>query len=119
MQFAADSAASGSPASNGASGGSAVGDPGGPGGDRQPPAKPGKDDPTKYYARFDLSGARSIKQLEDILRNVADHLAAVEGSSVSLTLEVNASGPAFDERTVRVVRENAGQLQAKANEFEP
>ena len=122
VQFAADSAASGSPASNGAPGGSAVGGTGGTGGtggDRQPPAKPGKDDPTKYYARFDLSGARSIKQLEDILRNVADHLAAVEGSSVSLTLEVNASGPAFDERTVRVVRENAGQLQAKANEFEP
>jgi hypothetical protein len=83
-----------------------------------PPPKPGKSDPTKYYARFDLSGARSIKQLEDVLRNIVDHLSAVDGSNVKLTLEVNATGTGFDERVVRVVKENAGQLGAKANEFE-
>jgi len=84
--------------------------------DRVP--KPGKNDPTKYYARFDLSGVRSIKQLEEILQNVADHLSRANGADVRLTLEVNATSSGFDEQAVRTVRENAGQLGAKANEFE-
>lgn len=89
--------------------------PPGPGVD---PPEPGKASPTKYYARFDLSGARSIRQLEEVLQNVVDHLSKAEGAGVTLTLEVNASSVGFDERTVRVVRENSGQLGAKANEFE-
>lgn len=60
----------------------------------------------------------AVESYEDILRNVVDHLAAANETSVKLTLEINAAGGAFDERTVRVVRENAGQLNAKSNEFE-
>jgi hypothetical protein len=83
-----------------------------------PPPVPTKTGPTRYYARFNLSGARSIKQLEDVLQSVADHLAKADGAEVTLTLELNASSKGFDDHTVRVVRENAGQLGAKANEFE-
>ncbi len=51
---------------------------------------------------------------------MADHLAKADGAEVTLTLplELNASSKGFDDHTVRVVRENAGHLGAKANEFE-
>ncbi len=61
---------------------------------------------------------RAIKQLEDILQNVVDQLNKAPGATVALTLEVNATAVGFTERNVRVVRENAGQLGAKSNEFE-
>jgi hypothetical protein len=85
-----------------------------------PPPVPTTTGPTRYYARFNLSGARSIKQLEEVLQSVADHLAKADGAEVTLTLplELNASSKGFDDHTVRVVRENAGHLGAKANEFE-
>jgi hypothetical protein len=61
---------------------------------------------------------RAIKQLEDILQNVVDQLNKAPGANVALTLEVNATAVGFTEQNVRVVRENAGQLGAKSNEFE-
>ena len=61
---------------------------------------------------------RAIKQLEDILQNVVDQLNKAPGANVALTLEVNATAAGFTEQNVRVVRENAGQLGAKSNEFE-
>lgn len=61
---------------------------------------------------------RAIKQLEDILQNVVDQLNKAPGATVALTLEVNATAVGFTEQNVRVVRENAGQLGAKSNEFE-
>jgi hypothetical protein len=61
---------------------------------------------------------RAIKQLEDILQNVVDQLTKAPGANVALTLEVNATAVGFTEQNVRVVRENAGQLGAKSNEFE-
>lgn len=48
---------------------------------------------------------------------MVDQLSKAQGASVSLTLEVNASSGGFTEQTVRVVRENAGQLGAKCNEI--
>jgi hypothetical protein len=72
----------------------------------------------RHYARFDLSGARSIRQFEEILQNVVDHLAKAEGCGVTLMLEVNAASTGFDERSIRVLRENARQLGARDNEFE-
>ena len=61
---------------------------------------------------------RAIKQLEDILQNVVDQLNKAPGANVALTPEVNATAVGFTEQNVRVVRENAGQLGAKSNEFE-
>jgi hypothetical protein len=83
--------------------------------------KKGSEDGTpiraQFYARFDLDRVRAIRQLEDILTNVTNHL---EGSVVTLTLEVNAQTPkdgGYDDRTRRVVAENARQLGGEA-EFE-
>jgi predicted AAA+ superfamily ATPase len=73
---------------------------------------------TRFYARFELDRVRAIRQLEDILANVTNHL---EGSVVNLTLEVNARTPkdeGYDDRTRRVVSENATQLGAESAEFE-
>ncbi|MEI6403798.1 MAG: DUF499 domain-containing protein, partial [Actinomycetota bacterium] len=80
----------------------------------QPTVSPTKDDPTRYYARFNLTSVRAIKELESILQNVADHLAKSPGAALQLTLELNATSQGFTEQVVRAVRENAGQLGAKA-----
>jgi hypothetical protein len=74
--------------------------------------------PGSFYGKFSLDSVRAIRQLEEILHNVVEHLARVDGGSVELTLEVNASSPGFDERIQRIVSENAGQLGAKGQEFE-
>jgi hypothetical protein len=74
--------------------------------------------PRLYYGQFALDSVRAIRQLDEILGNVVEHLASAPGSNVSITLEVNASAEAFDERTQRVVKENSGQLGAKSSEFE-
>ena len=73
---------------------------------------------TRFYAQFELDPVRAIRQLEDVLRNIVDHLAAAEGSALELTFEVNATSKGFDDRTRRVVNENATQLGAKGQEFE-
>jgi predicted AAA+ superfamily ATPase len=71
-----------------------------------------------FYGRFSLDSVRAIRQLEDVLRNVVEHLSAAPGAEVTLTLEVNATADEFDDRTRRVVRENSSQLGAKGYEFE-
>lgn len=83
-----------------------------------PEPKPAENAPTRYYAQFNISGVRAIKQLEDILQNVVDQLNKAPGAIVALTLEINATATGFGEQTIRVVRENSGQLGAKGNEFE-
>ncbi len=80
--------------------------------------KGGEPAKSRFYARFSLDRVRAIRQLEDILTNVSNHL---EGSAVTFTLEINARTPAaegYDDRTRRVVTENATQLGAESAEFE-
>ena len=73
---------------------------------------------TSFYGQFSLDSVRAIRQLEDILRNVVEHLSSVPGSEVKLTLEINAKADGFDDRVRRVVSENANQLGARSQEFE-
>jgi len=75
-------------------------------------------EPTRFYGQFSLDGVRAIRQLEEILDNVAVHLGGASNASISLTLEVNATSDGFDDRSRRVVKENAAQLGAVASEFE-
>jgi hypothetical protein len=75
-------------------------------------------DPTSFYGQFVLDPVRAIRQLDDILRNVVEHLGAADGASVSISLEVNANSVGFDDRTRRVVSENARQLGARGQEFD-
>jgi len=77
-----------------------------------------KAQPTSFYGQFSLDSVRAIRQLEDILQNVVDHLGSSPGVSIDLTIEVNAKSDGFDDRVRRVVGENAQQLDAKSQEFE-
>jgi predicted AAA+ superfamily ATPase len=74
--------------------------------------------PTRFYGQFMLDSVRAIRQLEEILRNVVEHLSRADDAAVTLTLEVNARSAGFDDRTRRVVGENSTQLGAKGQEFE-
>jgi hypothetical protein len=75
-------------------------------------------DPTFFYGLFPLDTVRGIRQLEEILRNVVQHLSDAPDGSVQLTLEVNGSSTGFDDRVRRVVTENSKQLGARSQEFE-
>jgi len=50
---------------------------------------------------------------------VADHLVKSPGGSLQVTLELNAGSQGFLEDIVRVARDNADQLGAKAQKLEP
>ena len=76
-----------------------------------PPSK------TRYYAQFDLDSVRAIRQLGEIMESVVEHLSKA-GGETTLTIEINSESVGFDDRTQRVVKENATQLGAKAQEFE-
>ncbi len=75
-------------------------------------------DATTFYGQFALDSVRAIRQLEELLRNVVEHLTGAPGGSAELTLEINAKSDGFDDRVRRVVSENANQLGAKSQEFE-
>jgi hypothetical protein len=85
-------------------------------GDDKVEAPPTASTERSYYAQFSLDSVRAIRQLEDILQNVVQHLASAPGSSVELTMEINASSDGFEDRVRRVVKENANQLGAKGNQ---
>ena len=69
----------------------------------------------RFYARFDLDPVRGIRQLEEILTNVSNHL----GENVRITIELEAdSVEGFDDKTRRIATENAKQLGAGSVEFE-
>lgn len=71
--------------------------------------------PTHFYARFSLDPVRGIRQLEDIMANVTNHL----GAGVTITLEVEAENPGgFDDRVQRTANENAKHLNAETADFD-
>ena len=72
---------------------------------------------TSYYGQFNLDSVRAIKQLSELLESVVEHLNKA-GGTTNLSLEINSSLGDFDDRTQRVVKENASQLGAKSQEFE-
>ena len=77
--------------------------------------EPADSGPSRFYAVFELDPVRGIHQLNKIMSEVTNHL----GEKVKLTLEVEAEFPdGLDERTCRVVSENASNLGANAPEFE-
>ncbi len=74
--------------------------------------------PTAFYGKFSLDSVRAIRQLEDILTNVVQHLSGADGGNVEITVEINATSKGFDDRVQRTVKENSVQLGSRGNEFE-
>ena len=72
---------------------------------------------TRYYGQFNLDSVRAIRQLGEIMESVVEHLSKA-GGNTTLTIEINSESADFDDRTQRVVKENAAQLGAKSQEFE-
>ena len=62
------------------------------GGEQPEPNREGSFGPlvSRFYARFDLDQVRGIRQLEEIMTNVTNHL----GSNVKITVEIEAESPA-------------------------
>ncbi len=70
---------------------------------------------TQFYAQFTLDSVRAIKQLSEILEHVTQRL----GPDIQLDLEIRATNPdGYDDATVRIVSENATNLNAHSTEFE-
>lgn len=72
----------------------------------------------RFYGRVDLDSVRAIRDLESIIENIVAHLEGADGGEVTLTLEIQASADAFDDRIQRTVNENAAQLGFTEPEFE-
>jgi predicted AAA+ superfamily ATPase len=72
-----------------------------------------------FFGRLEVQNpARLAAVAGSIATELIPHLAAGRGSSVRVTIEIEADGTTFDEDTQRVVRENANTLGLDPAEFE-
>ncbi len=65
--------------------------------------------PTRFYGHKNLDPVRAIRDLGQIMSEITGHLVSAEGK-VTFTLDIQAVSEGFDDRTHRVVSENAAQL---------
>ena len=75
--------------------------------------------PTRYYASFQVPEDRPSSRIKEVLDEVVANLRRHNGTTVTVSLEIEAQAPGgFDDHTVRVVRENGNTLKLDGNEFE-
>ena len=75
--------------------------------------------PTRYYASFRVPEDRPSGRIKEVLDEVVANLRRHSGTTVTVSLEIEAEAPGgFDDHTVRVVRENGNTLKLDGNEFE-
>ena len=85
--------------------------PAGPGGTPGPGPQPAKDN-THFFMSAKLDTTRVNRDVNDYVQEIIQHLMAVEGSDVELTLEVNVNAPnGIPSGTVRTVSENCRTLK--------
>ena len=83
----------------------------GPGPDPGPDPKPAKDN-THFFMSAKLDTTRVNRDVNNYVQEIIQHLMAVEGSDVELTLEVNVNAPnGIPSGTVRTVSENCRTLK--------
>ena len=69
---------------------------------------------TRFFLNADLDNTRIIRDVQKLMEEVVNHLSGVDGSQVSITLEVNASIPqGTPPPIVRTVTENCGTLRVR------
>ena len=88
-----------------------------------PPGGPGPDpgsppEPTRFYGRVELDPIRAVRDVGDVMKEVAARLSGSPSGRVTITLEINATSDGYDTTTRRVVSENATQLGFDFHEFE-
>ena len=72
-----------------------------------------------FFGRLEVQNpARLAAVAGSIATELIPHLAATRGSSLRITIEIEAEGPEFDEATQRVVAENARTLGLDPAEFD-
>jgi len=104
--------------------GGAEGEPGGyqgraGGTPPRPSRSEGRTAPTRFYGTMALDPAHTAKDACRVAEEIVQHLAALLGAQVAVTLEIEARVPGgLPEGVVRVVRENAAALKFRVAEFE-
>lgn len=85
--------------------------PAGPGGTPGPGPQPTKDN-THFFMSAKLDTTRVNRDVNNYVQEIIQHLMAVEGSDVELTLEVSVNAPnGIPSGTVRTVSENCRTLK--------
>jgi hypothetical protein len=80
----------------------------------QPDVPPGPEPrkPNRFFGSVALNGTRVGRDAGQIADEVISHLAALPNSKLTVTLEIQAEIPdGVDERTTRIVNENANTLK--------
>lgn len=73
----------------------------------------------RFHATVEVTPSDPIGSFTDVVENVIQHFAAQYGTVVAVTVDIEAERPdGFDDKTVRVVKENATTLKFKSAEFE-
>jgi hypothetical protein len=83
------------------------------------PAPPGPQRPKRFFGNVRLDPQRASLQFSQIGEEVLQHLAALEGTELEITVEIQARREAgFEEALQRTVRENANTLGFDNHSFE-
>jgi len=82
----------------------------------QPPIQPQN---KHFFMSATLDNTRIVRDVSRLVDEIVNHLSSVDGSTVEITLEVQAqSGEGFSVPTVRAVTENARTLKVDTYRFE-
>jgi predicted AAA+ superfamily ATPase len=74
---------------------------------------------TRFYMSADLDTTRINRDMQKLAEEVIQHLTAVPGASVKVSLEVEAQyDKGFPPQTVRTVSENCRTLRVRSSEFD-
>lgn len=75
--------------------------------------------PQRFHATVDIDTRDPNKAFAAVVESVIEHFTAKLGTSVTITVDIEARRPdGFDAKVVRVVKENATTLKFKNAEFE-
>jgi hypothetical protein len=86
----------------------------------QPGTPPPAPKPKRFYGSVKLNPQRVGRDAGKIAEEIVQHLALQPGSTVEVTLEIQARMPeGAPDNVVRIVTENARTLKLTAQGFEP
>jgi hypothetical protein len=84
-----------------------------------PPAPPAERTVTRFYATVELDPKKLTNEVGKVGQEVLQHLAAIYGANVTVTLDISASVPSgIPDDVRRVVDENSRTLRFKQHGFE-